>query len=190
MKKEINIETYFLEISTKNERLHHSINFKNWNDAKTFLKNQIEFKEEREIFKIKLGDKYFGELNKLTFRSLYNIEKEFTKKLEIIQEEKEEEIEKIAEKTSKIEIRISAKEKEKVAKKCKKSGLSISEYTRQLYEYGEILIIPDQVKRDVRGMSVNLNQIAKRINSGAISPNTVIYELQQILEELNKTYNR
>lgn len=190
MKKEINIETYFLEISTKNERLHHSINFKNWNDAETYLKNQIEFKEEREIFKIKLGDKYFGELNKLTFRSLYNIEKEFAKRLEIIQEEKEEEIEKIAEKRSKIEIRISAKEKEIISKKAKKAGLNISEYTRQLYEYGEVIIVSDQTKRDVRRMGLNLNQITKRLHSGAISANTVISQLQELLEELNKTYNR
>ena len=191
MSKEVKIETHILEISSRNEMLHNSNSFNNWNDAEFYLRDRIKLKKERQIFKVKIGDKYFGEFNGKTFRTLNVIEKEFTNKLNNIIEDIEEKEDEINfEKRSRIEIRIAEKEKENVLKKCKKLGLNISEYTRQLYEYGEVIVVSDQTKRDVRGMAVNLNQIAKRMNSGVISPNTVIENLQRLLEELNKTYNR
>ena len=140
-----------------------------------------------EIFKIEIGEKSFGEMDKIYFNSLHQIEEEFKNILE--QNKKDAEI-KSGGKKSRIEIRIDAEEKKKILKKAEKSGLNISEYTRQLYNHGEVIIVSDQTKRDVRGMAINLNQIAKRINSGAISSENVISELKKLLEELNKTYKR
>ena len=93
------------------------------------------------------------------------------------------------EKRSRIELRIDEKQKQEVLQKCKEININISEYTRQLYKYGEIRIVPEQLTRDIRGMAVNLNQIAKRINSGATSENSVISELQSLLSQLQNTYN-
>ena len=104
-------------------------------------------------------------------------------------DEIEENAEKEKEKRSRIELRIDEKQKQEVLQKCKEININISEYTRQLYKYGEIRIVPEQLTRDIRGMAVNLNQIAKRINSGATSENSVISELQSLLSQLQNTYN-
>ena len=92
-------------------------------------------------------------------------------------------------KRSRIELRIDEKQKQEVWQKCKEININISEYTRQLYKYGEIRIVSEQLTRDIRGMAVNLNQIAKRINSGATSESSVISELQSLLSQLQNTYN-
>jgi predicted DNA binding CopG/RHH family protein len=198
MNRSIKISTFFLNFGTKLERDFQSENFRNWDEAKKYLVERIQIKRDREIFKMALEvegfTKHFSEMNNKNFNSLILIEREFNRILEEFKEEEkvnsEKNDEKFNGKKSRIEIRIDSLEKEKALKKAKKAGLNISEYTRQLYEYGEVVVVSDQTKRDVRGMAINLNQIAKRINSGSISSSTVIYELQQILEEINKTYRR
>ena len=198
MKNEIQITTWFLNYGTKIERYFQTKNFRNWEEVKEYLVERIQIKREGEIFKMSLENrgftKNFSEMNQKTFTSLRFIEREFNRILEEFKEEEkinsEKNDEKFNVKKGRIEIRIDNLDKEKALKKAKKAGLNISEYTRQLYEYGEVVVVSDQTKRDVRGMAVNLNQIAKRINSGSISSNSVISELQQLLEELNKTYRR
>lgn len=198
MKKEIKITTWFLNYGTKIERDFQTKNFRNWEEVKEYLVERIQIKRDREIFKMRLEiegfTKNFSEMNQKTFTSLRFIEREFNRILEEFKEDErvnsEKNDEKFNVKKGRIEIRIDNLDKEKALKKAKKAGLNISEYTRQLYEYGEVVVVSDQTKRDVRGMAVNLNQIAKRINSGSISSNSVISELQQLLEELNKTYRR
>lgn len=91
-------------------------------------------------------------------------------------------------KLSRIEIRIRQNEKEEVIKKCKKLGMNISEYTRELYINGEIRIVPVQVEKDIRGLSINVNQIAKRMNSGVLTPNGAISELESLIIQLKKSY--
>ena len=137
-----------------------------------------------EVFKIEILGVKFSEFNSVNFNSLIKIKEFF---LSLLNDEIEANAEK--EKRSRIELRIDEKQKQEVLQKCKEININISEYTRQLYKYGEIRIVPEQLTRDIRGMAVNLNQIAKRINSGATSENSVISELQSLLSQLQNTYN-
>lgn len=186
MKKEINIKTYFITFDGI-ESLHQEIKFNNWDEAEIFLKDRIQILNRNEIFKIEFGENKFAELNKYSFNSLIKIKEHF---FEIINTNSERKINKVAEKKrSRIEIRIDEEEKKNILKKCENININISDYTRHLYKYGEIRIVPEQLTKDIRGMAVNINQIAKRVNSGVISQNDTISELQIILLKLQNLYN-
>jgi predicted RNA-binding protein with PIN domain len=186
MKKEINIKTYFITFDGI-ESLHQEIKFNNWDEVETFLKDRIQILNRNEIFKIEFGENKFAELNKYSFNSLTKIKEHF---FEIINTNAERKKNKFAErKRSRIEIRIDEEEKKNILKKCEHININISDYTRHLYKYGEIRIVPEQLTKDIRGMAVNINQIAKRVNSGLISQNDTISELQIILLKLQNLYN-
>ena len=186
MKKEIEIFTYFILIGSDNnsETLHDRNKFSDWDDVELYLKDRIQLKRKMEVFKIEILGVKFSEFNSVNFNSLIKIKEFF---LSLLNDEIEANAEK--EKRSRIELRIDEKQKQEVLQKCKEININISEYTRQLYKYGEIRIVSEQLTRDIRGMAVNLNQIAKRINSGATSENSVISELQSLLSQLQNTYN-
>ena len=186
MKKEIEIFTYFILVGSDNnsETLHDRNKFSDWDDVELYLKDRIQLKRKMEVFKIEILGVKFSEFNSVNFNSLIKIKEFF---LSLLNDEIEENAEK--EKRSRIELRIDEKQKQEVLQKCKEININISEYTRQLYKYGEIRIVSEQLTRDIRGMAVNLNQIAKRINSGATSENSVISELQSLLSQLQNTYN-
>lgn len=186
MKKEIEIFTYFILVGSDNnsETLHDRNKFSDWDDVELYLKDRIQLKRKMEVFKIEILGVKFSEFNSVNFNSLIKIKEFF---LSLLNDEIEANAEK--EKRSRIELRIDEKQKQEVLQKCKEININISEYTRQLYKYGEIRIVPEQLTRDIRGMAVNLNQIAKRINSGATSENSVISELQSLLSQLQNTYN-
>ena len=186
MKKEVEIFTYFILVGSDNnsETLHDRNKFSDWDDVELYLKDRIQLKRKMEVFKIEILGVKFSEFNSVNFNSLIKIKEFF---LSLLNDEIEANAEK--EKRSSIELRIDEKQKQEVLQKCKEININISEYTRQLYKYGEIRIVPEQLTRDIRGMAVNLNQIAKRINSGATSENSVISELQSLLSQLQNTYN-
>ncbi|MBP8060843.1 MAG: plasmid mobilization relaxosome protein MobC [Cloacibacterium sp.] len=186
MKKEIEIFTYFILVGSDNnsETLHDRNKFSDWDDVELYLKDRIQLKRKMEVFKIEILGVKFSEFNSVNFNSLIKIKEFF---LSLLNDEIEANAEK--EKRSRIELRIDEKQKQEVLQKCKEININISEYTRQLYKYGEIRIVSEQLTRDIRGMAVNLNQIAKRINSGATSENSVISELQSLLSQLQNTYN-
>ena len=186
MKKEIEIFTYFILVGSDNnsETLHDRNKFSDWDDVELYLKDRIQLKRKMEVFKIEILGVKFSEFNSANFNSLIKIKEFF---LSLLNDEIEANAEK--EKRSRIELRIDEKQKQEVLQKCKEININISEYTRQLYKYGEIRIVPEQLTRDIRGMAVNLNQIAKRINSGTSSENSVISELQSLLSQLQNTYN-
>ena len=186
MKKEIEIFTYFILVGSDNnsETLHDRNKFSDWDDVELYLKDRIQLKRKMEVFKIEILGVKFSEFNSVNFNSLIKIKEFF---LSLLNDEIEANAEK--EKRSRIVLRIDEKQKQEVLQKCKEININISEYTRQLYKYGEIRIVPEQLTRDIRGMAVNLNQIAKRINSGATSENSVISELQSLLSQLQNTYN-
>ena len=186
MKKEVEIFTYFILVGSDNnsETLHDRNKFSNWDDVEVYLKDRIQLKRKMEVFKIEILGVKFSEFNSVNFNSLIKIKEFF---LSLLNDEIEANAEK--EKRSRIELRIDEKQKQEVLQKCKEININISEYTRQLYKYGEIRIVSEQLTRDIRGMAVNLNQIAKRINSGATSENSVISELQSLLSQLQNTYN-
>lgn len=189
MKKEINIKTYFVTFQGF-ESLHQEIKFNDWENAEIYLKDRIQILNRNEIFKIEIGENKFAELNKNTFNSLSKIKDEFIK-ISSINEPKinDEKINAERKKRSRIEIRIDEEEKKNILKKCENININISDYTRHLYKYGEIRIVPEQLTKDIRGMAVNINQIAKRVNSGVISQNDTISELQIILLKLQNLYN-
>ena len=186
MKKEIEIFTYFILVGSDNnsETLHDRNKFSDWDDVELYLKDRIQLKRKMEVFKIEILGVKFSEFNSVNFNSLIKIKEFF---LSLLNDEIEANAEK--EKRSRIELRIDEKQQQEVLQKCKEININISEYTRQLYKYGEIRIVSEQLTRDIRGMAVNLNQIAKRINSGATSENSVISELQSLLSQLQNTYN-
>ena len=186
MKKEVEIFTYFILVGSDNnsETLHDRNKFSDWDDVELYLKDRIQLKRKMEVFKIEILGVKFSEFNSVNFNSLIKIKEFF---LSLLNDEIEANAEK--EKRSRIELRIDEKQKQEVLQKCKEININISEYTRQLYKYGEIRIVSEQLTRDIRGMAVNLNQIAKRINSGATSENSVISELQSLLFQLQNTYN-
>ena len=186
MKKEVEIFTYFILVGSDNnsETLHDRNKFSDWDDVELYLKDRIQLKRKMEVFKIEILGVKFSEFNSVNFNSLIKIKEFF---LSLLNDEIEANAEK--EKRSRIELRIDEKQKQEVLQKCKEININISEYTRQLYKYGEIRIVSEQLTRDIRGMAVNLNQIAKRINSGATSENSVISELQSLLSQLQNTYN-
>ena len=186
MKKEIEIFTYFILVGSDNnsETLHDRNKFSDWDDVELYLKDRIQLKRKMEVFKIEILGVKFSEFNSVNFNPLIKIKEFF---LSLLNDEIEANAEK--EKRSRIELRIDEKQKQEVLQKCKEININISEYTRQLYKYGEIRIVSEQLTRDIRGMAVNLNQIAKRINSGATSENSVISELQSLLSQLQNTYN-
>ena len=186
MKKEVEIFTYFILVGSDNnsETLHDRNKFSDWDDVELYLKDRIQLKRKMEVFKIEILGVKFYEFNSVNFNSLIKIKEFF---LSLLNDEIEANAEK--EKRSRIELRIDEKQKQEVLQKCKEININISEYTRQLYKYGEIRIVSEQLTRDIRGMAVNLNQIAKRINSGATSENSVISELQSLLSQLQNTYN-
>ena len=186
MKKEVEIFTYFILVGSDNnsETLHDRNKFSDWDDVELYLKDRIQLKRKMEVFKIEILGVKFSEFNSVNFNSLIKIKEFF---LSLLNDEIEANAEK--EKRSRMELRIDEKQKQEVLQKCKEININISEYTRQLYKYGEIRIVPEQLTRDIRGMAVNLNQIAKRINSGATSENSVISELQSLLSQLQNTYN-
>ena len=188
MKKEIEIFTYFILVGSDNnsETLHDRNKFSDWDDVELYLKDRIQLKRKMEVFKIEILGVKFSEFNSANFNSLIKIKEFF---LSLLDNEIEDNAEKEKEKRSRIELRIDEKQKQEVLQKCKEININISEYTRQLYKYGEIRIVPEQLTRDIRGMAVNLNQIAKRINSGTSSENSVISELQSLLSQLQNTYN-
>lgn len=186
MRKEIKIKTYFVTFDGI-ESLQQELKFLNWEDLETYLKDRIQILNRNEIFRIEFENKNFAELNKYSFISLPKIKDYF---LELININDAEKINEVAEKKrSRIEIRIDEQDKENILKKCEKIKISISDYTRHLYKYGEIRIVPEQLTKDIRGMAVNINQIAKRVNSGVISQNDTISELQIILLKLQNLYN-
>ncbi|MCD0480354.1 MobC family plasmid mobilization relaxosome protein [Chryseobacterium sp. LC2016-29] len=93
-------------------------------------------------------------------------------------------------KKSLIQIRIESEEKDILEKKLKILNMSISDYTRFLYKHGEILLVPEQVQKDIRGLSININQIARRLNGGSVTQEKVILELQDLVLEYKKKYIR
>lgn len=93
-------------------------------------------------------------------------------------------------KKSLIQIRIESEEKGILEKKLKVLNMSISDYTRFLYKHGEILLVPEQVQKDIRGLSINVNQIARRLNGGSVTHEQVILELQELVLEYKKKFIR
>ena len=142
MKKEIEIFTYFILVGSDNnsETLHDRNKFSDWDDVELYLKDRIQLKRKMEVFKIEILGVKFSEFNSVNFNSLIKI-KEF---LSLLNDEIEANAEK--RKRSRIELRIDEKQKQEVLQKCKEININISEYTRQLYKYGEIRIVSNNLQ--------------------------------------------
>lgn len=85
-----------------------------------------------------------------------------------------------------IKFRIEKNEKERLEKKAKSIGISLSDYLRQLCVFGDVRKIPDSAIIDIRRIGINVNQIAKRVNGGSITKDKVIADLQEIISDLEK----
>lgn len=187
----IKIGTYISEIGDLTEKVHEDEKlFSEWESCEYYLKDRIKLKRNRELFVTKIGDKKFSELDGNNFRKLENIKSEFFKNLESKRQNIEDAERKKIGKFSRIEIRIDEKEKVEVFEKCKKLKMNISEYTRELYKHGEIRNVPEQFQKDIRGMAINLNQIAKKINTGTISQSGAITELEKLLIDLKNSISK
>lgn len=184
----IKVVTYFLEPGLNSNIVHEQeLYFEDWESCENYLVERIKIKRRSEFFVTKIGDKKISEFSADRFLKLQSIKDEFLLLLGNAEKENAEK-ENSNLKLSRIEIRIRENEKEEVIKKCKKLGMSISEYTRELYINGEIRIVPVQVEKDIRGLSINVNQIAKRMNSGVLTPNSAISELESLIIQLKKSY--
>lgn len=89
-------------------------------------------------------------------------------------------------KNNTIILRVSKDEKELISKKANYIGITISEYIRQLFIYGDVKNVPEDVVVDLRRIGINVNQIAKRVNGGSIGSNELLIELEKLISELKK----
>lgn len=84
-----------------------------------------------------------------------------------------------------IQIRISREEKAKLVKRAKKLNMSLSEFTRLLYEFGEIKVVPHQTVMDIRGMAININQIARKLNGGSVTFGQGYADFERLMSKFN-----
>lgn len=85
-----------------------------------------------------------------------------------------------------IKFRVEKSEKERLEKKAKAIGISLSDYLRQLCIFGDVRNIPTSAIVDIRRIGINVNQIAKRVNGGSVTKDKVITDLQEIILDLEK----
>ena len=89
-----------------------------------------------------------------------------------------------------LEVRVSAEDKARIEERALASGWSLSEYTRKMLLDGQIILIDPADRRQIVGLSNNLNQLTRQANALGIRPGEVETELRAILEELKNAYRK
>lgn len=89
-----------------------------------------------------------------------------------------------------LEVRVSAADKIRIEERAKLSGWSLSEYTRKMLLDGEIILIDPADRRQIVGLSNNLNQLTRRANAQGFEPTETENQLRDLLEELKNAYRK
>lgn len=92
------------------------------------------------------------------------------------------------EKTERLQLRLSPKEKEMLVQKSSEARMTFSDYISSLIENKKIVVvekIPDLLLEITR-IGVNINQIAHVANSQKYVNTRQIYEIQNLLREVDK----
>lgn len=92
-----------------------------------------------------------------------------------------------------LHIRIGRKLKEKIKSQSKKANISISKYVERILENKNIVVIEDgsKIYFELNKIGNNLNQIAKKVNSGIATSNDLknLSDISRSLKEIWQLLN-
>ena len=96
-------------------------------------------------------------------------------------------------KTNKITVKISDKELKLLKQVVKESNTTVSKYVRELIRTGgrvDLSYTSDRATmiRQITGIAINVNQIAKRVNTTQHIYNYQIRELEESLREIQRVF--
>lgn len=89
-------------------------------------------------------------------------------------------------KTFRLAFRLSEKEKTELQARAERSGTGLSNYARQKLLSGKTVSMSADEQAQLKGMAINLNQIARRVNASGQVPGELaelILKINQILSD-------
>lgn len=87
-------------------------------------------------------------------------------------------------------VRVNQNEKEKIQKKAEKFNLGVSEYMREMAQYGRVNILSSEEKMNLTRIGINFNQFVKLWTSTGRQPLEIENEFRELLDYLKKCYNK
>lgn len=86
-------------------------------------------------------------------------------------------------KAFRLAFRLSAEEKKELQARAERSGTGLSNYARQKLLSGKTVSMNADEQAQLKGMAINLNQIARRINASGQVPG----DLAELILKINQT---
>lgn len=86
-----------------------------------------------------------------------------------------------------MEFRVTPEEREIIEQKAKDIGCKFSHYARLMLMHGQVFNISAEEKIQLRGIGININQIAKKLNSGEANAD-FLEQVQEFFSNVEKFY--
>jgi len=88
-------------------------------------------------------------------------------------------------KAFRLAFRLSEDEKKELEARAESAGTGLSKYARQRLLEGKTISMPSEDRAQLKGMAINLNQIARKVNATGQVPG----ELSELLLKINQLLN-